>query len=116
VILKSGENIISNIKEGFYEDKLVCYVLDNPCKVTLNGTYKILTGENSTNQHSVSLTNWPILCKDDTVEIIPEYIVTIVEPVDQLKQLYETQILGIKENETNQNIVINEQSDSDQSD
>jgi hypothetical protein len=115
-ILRSGENIISDIKEGFYQDKLVCYILENPCKVTINGSYKILDQENNENQYSISLTRWPILSKDTTIEIIPDYIVTLVEPVDNAKKLYETQVLGIEEDETNQSIAIDEQSDSDQSD
>jgi hypothetical protein len=115
-ILKSGENIITDIKEGFLEERMVCYILDNPCKVTINGTYKILDQENDENQYSISLRRWPTLSKDTTVELHPNYVVSLVEPMDNLKELYETQVLGIKEDESNESISINEQSDSNQSD
>jgi hypothetical protein len=113
-ILKSGENIISDIKEGFYEERLVCYILENPCKVTINGSYKILDQQNDDNQYSISLNKWPILSKDETIELVPDWIVTLVDPADSLKELYETQVLGIKEND--QSNSIDKQLDSDQSD
>jgi len=115
-ILKSGENIISDVKEGIFQDKLVCYILENPCEVLINGSYKVLDQENNDNQYNISLTAWPILSKDTTIEITPNYIVTLTDPMDNLKELYETQVLGIKKDEINQSIAIVEQSDSDQSD
>jgi hypothetical protein len=33
------------------------------------------------------------LSKDTTIEIVPEWIVTLVEPNSQLKEMYETQVL-----------------------
>jgi hypothetical protein len=115
VLLKSGESIVSDVKEGFYEEKLVCYILEKPCKVFVNGTYKILDDENDDgNRVSISLHSWPQLSKDTTIEIVPEWIVTIVEPKDELKKMYETQVLGIGEND--QSNSTNEQLDSDQSD
>jgi hypothetical protein len=115
-ILKSGENIISNIKEGLFEEKKVCYILENPYKVTITGSYKILDQENDENQYSISLRRWPTLSKDSTIELHPNYIVSLVEPVDNLKELYETQVLGIKEDESNESTSTDEQPDSNQSD
>jgi hypothetical protein len=114
VLLKSGENIVSQIKEGYFENKLVCYILDKPCTISINGTYKIL--DEDENKVSVSLQPWPALSNQTIIELIPDWIVTIVDPIDSIKKMYETQVLGIKENESNQSIVIDEQSDSDQSD
>jgi hypothetical protein len=114
VLLKSGENIVSQIKEGYFENKLVCYILDKPCTISINGTYKIL--DEDENKVSVSLQPWPALSNQTIIELIPDWIVTIVDPINSIKKMYETQVLGIKENEPNQNIVIDEQSNSDQSD
>ncbi len=116
VLLKSGENIVSDVKEGLYEDKLVCYILEKPCTVTVNGTYKILDEDDGGNRVSISLHPWPSLSKETTIELIPDWIITIVDPKDELEKMYQTQVLGIDENELNQNISINEQPDSDQSD
>lgn len=111
ILLKSGENIVSDVKEGFYEEKLVCYVLEKPCTVSINGTYKILDEEDGGNRVSISLNSWPSLSKETTIELIPDWIVTIVEPKDELKQMYQTQVLGIEKDENDQSIVFTEQSD-----
>jgi hypothetical protein len=124
ILLQSGESIVSEIKEGYFQDKLVCYILENPCIVFVNGTYKILDQEDNAdteNKVSVSLRRWPSmlsLAKEQmtTIELSPNSIVTVLDPIDSLKKMYETQVLGIKEDESNQSISINEQSDSDQSD
>ena len=125
ILLQSGENVISEIKEGYFEDKLICYILENPCTFSINGTYKILDEEDDGDLEgkkvSVSLHRWPSmlsLAKEQitTIELSPNSIVTVLDPIDSLKKMYETQVLGIKEDESNQSVSINEQSDSDQSD
>lgn len=92
VILKTGENIITEIK-GFYDNdnKLVCYVLENPCEITLNGSYDLNSSEPKC---SISLNKWPILSKNTTIEVQPGSIITFSDPVDSVKELYTTQVLG----------------------
>lgn len=121
VLLKSGEKLISEIKEGFFEEKLVCYLLEKPCTISINGSYKILDEEDKEdwgNRVSISLQSWPQFSKQETIEMVPNWIVTIVEPSDEIKETYENQVLGIKkeESENDQNIVFTEQPDSDQQD
>ena len=112
-IFKSGENIISDIKEGFYGEKLACYILENPCKVSINGSYKVIgDDQDSGNMVSISLHQWPSLSKDTIIEIVPEWIVTLVEPNFQLKEMYETQVLK-NGNETDS---VDKQSNSNHSD
>lgn len=114
IVLKNGENIISSIREGFYEDRLICYVLENPCSISINGTYKILDDEaNSDDQYSVSLMTWPRLSNDKMIELVPDAIITIVEPMESLKNIYNTQVLGSLKNEDSASIDSGEQSDSD---
>jgi hypothetical protein len=118
-ILKSGENIISDIKEGFFEEKLVCYLLDKPCSIVVNGSYRVLDeqeNDETKNRVSISLKSWPSLSDQTTIEIVPDWIVTLVEPNEQLKKMYEEQVLGIEQNEINENVGITERSNSDQSD
>lgn len=109
-VLTTGDNIITDIKEGLYEDKVICYILENPCSIKVNDIYLI----NGENQHSVSLNKWPTLSKDTIIEIIPDSIVTLVDPEDKLKELYQTQVLGNKSNDEYQNTDYIELRDSDQ--
>jgi len=112
-ILKSGEQIIADIKEGLYDDKVVAYVFDNPHKVVVNGSYKILDEDNETaNRISLSLHSWPSLSSDKIVSVVTDWVVTVVEPNENLKSLYENRVLkNGKENDQVANFT--EQSNSD---
>lgn len=112
-VLKSGENLISDIKEGYFNEELVCFLLDKPCTIEINGSYRVV-GED--NKLSISLKSWPMFSKQTTVEIIKDWIVTLVDPSDEVKEMYTQQVLGEAQNETNQSNLSNEQSDSNQSD
>jgi hypothetical protein len=112
VLLKSGEKLISEIKEGFLEEKLVCYLLEKPCTISINGTYKILDEEgiDGGNKVSVSLQSWPSFSGQETIEISPDWIITIVEPSDEIKETYENQILELnkEEKDNDQSIIFTE--------
>ena len=90
--------------------------MENPCTVSINGTYKIFDKNEEENKVSISLHTWPSLSSQNTIEIPPDCVLTIVEPINSLKKMYETQVLGIKEDETNQSIAFDEQPNSDKSD
>jgi hypothetical protein len=88
-ILKSGENIISDIKEGFVDDKVVTYILDKPHEVTL-----MRSEDPEDTKLQMSLIRWPILSADDVVPIIPDWVVAVVEPQAQVKQMYVEDVLN----------------------
>lgn len=89
-VLKNGENLISDIKEAYYENELKCYIFDNPCSVIINSSYTITDGEDL-NKNSVNITlyPWPALSSDTSVQVSTDSIVTIVEPNTQLKEIYQ---------------------------
>ncbi len=118
-ILKSGENIVADIKEGYFEQKLLCYIFENPCQIQINGTYdvKYLDHEDQDEESilpkvSISVSRWPALSNDETVEVSSDWIITVVNPSEEVKNAY-SRALG-EENEFNPDIVFSEQSDSDQ--
>lgn len=118
-ILKSGENIVANIKEGFLEEKLVCYIFENPCLIDINGTYDVKyldyedkDEEASSPKVSISVSRWPALSDDVTVEVSSDWIITVVNPAEEIKTAY-FKALG-EEDEFDQTIIFSEQSNSDQ--
>jgi len=114
-ILRTGEEIISDIKEGIVDDKVVTYIFNNPCKVNFQGSYKILNDdEEPVDRMSISLSSWPTLSADKVVPVITDFVVTIVEPNSELKQMYVQQVLkdGTENNQTDST---DESTDSDQS-
>ncbi len=93
-VLKSGEDIIADVKEILTEDKnVVGYLLNDPHLVVTGES--ILMEEDSEEGHiQISLRPWLVLSKDTQVPIRPDWLVTVVEPVDMLTQMYEEKVNG----------------------
>lgn len=93
-ILKSGEQIISDVSEGFVGEKMVCYILKNPCAIFINGSFEVSkTDDVNENKMSVSLYPWPTLTTDTVVQIPMDVVTTLVNPNPDLKDMYEKQVL-----------------------
>jgi hypothetical protein len=121
VLLKSGEDIISDVAEmcvGEEDDKKVIgYFLNKPCIVKIRDS-QVLTEETETNQKSafqVSLFPWMPLSAENNIPVPSDWVVTIVEPKEKLKQMYIEDVLNYG-TENDQNSVTAEQSDSGNSD
>lgn len=116
-ILKSGEDVIADIQEmviGDREDqKVIGYFFTKPCVVRLTNEDN-LTDENGNKSFEIGMFPWNPLSKDLKIPVTADWIVTIVEPIEKLKKMYETSVLKYGKN--NQNNSVGEQSNSDQSD
>jgi hypothetical protein len=104
-ILKSGENIISDIHEMVIgenvenndKEKVVGYIFTKPCIVTLTSNLTDL--EKKTVE--IKMSPWIPLTKSNQVPVALDWVVTLVDPVDKLKNMYEEDVLNGKR--TNQN-------------
>ena len=123
LLLKSGEDIISDIQEMAAgnpetEDRHVFgYLLSKPCIVKIRDS-QVLTEETEKTQKSafqVSLYPWMPLSADKTIPVPADWVVTIVEPKDKLKEMYVEDVLNHGQ-ETNQSASAAEQSDSNNAD
>ena len=101
-LLKSGETLISDVKELVSEDsetgnrEAVAYLLNKPHKVAVR-TEVLLTEDvidDSKREVQVSLSPWILLSADEDVTIPVDWIVTVIEPVASVKQMYEEKING----------------------
>ena len=114
-ILKSGEDIVADIKEmvvGEGDDRrVVGYVLTKPCGVSLNS--KALKVDDEEDRYQVKLFPWCPLSKNTKIPITADWVVTIVDPVDKVKQMYETEVL---KDGTSKGASSDEQRDSSKSD
>lgn len=113
VLLKSGEDIISDVKEMIVEEKIVGYFLNKPCTVRMRNPQEIMESEDKSFQ--VALFPWIPISKDPVIPIPSDWVVTIVEPIDKLSEMYKNQVLNYG-TEIDQNSSTDEQSNSDQSD
>lgn len=119
LILKSGEELISDINEmavGEEDDqKVVGYFLNRPCIVEKHNPGVIEKDKRKTKAgFEVSLVPWIALSADDIVPIPADWLVTMVEPVEKLKEMYEGDVLNYGQD--NQSDSTNEQSDPGESD
>jgi hypothetical protein len=109
VLLKSGEDIISDVKEMIIEEKVVGYFLEKPCTIRMKNPADI--AENEDRSFQVALFPWIPISKESTIPIPSDWVVTIVEPVDKLTDMYKKQVL-----KNDKDTSTDEQSDTDQQD
>ena len=99
-VLKSGEDVIADIREMMVGDedtpadqkKVVGYYFIKPCGVTLKNK-AIDVNESADDSYELKLFPWCPLAKNDAIPMSTEWVVTLVEPVDKLKEMYETEVL-----------------------
>ena len=96
VMLKSGEQLIAEAKELVNDEKEVKgYLLDKPHKVLTN-TPLLLTEEEKNDDGSVEVTlsPWILLSKDQEVVVQPDWVVTVVEPLQSVIKMYQEKLSG----------------------
>ena len=93
-LLKSGESVIADIKELISDDKVCGYLFTNPHKIQVSNS--VFLTEELTESDSVSITfsSWILFTSDDEIPVRPDWIVTIVEPVKTIKEMYEEKVNG----------------------
>jgi len=119
--LKSGENIISDIQEMVVGEgdngRVVGYLFYKPQAVLLRDFEIVSKNDEETLKHSfdINLVPWIPFTKDKKVPVPSDWVVTLVEPLDKLKSMYEKNVLKIGE-KNDETTSTTEQSDSDISD
>ena len=117
ILLRSGEDIIADVKEMVVgeEDsaKVVGYFLTQPCIVKMQNPSP--SEDQDKTSFSISLYPWMPLSKDKTILIPTDWVVTMTEPVDKIKDMYMEEVINYGK-ETNENSGTDEQPDSYQSD
>jgi hypothetical protein len=88
VILKSGEDVLADVQEMVVEDKVIGYFFNNPCVVKLKKVHQNDEVEHLKTLADVSLYPWMPLSKDKKIPVTVDWVVTIVEPVSTLKDMY----------------------------
>ncbi len=116
-LLKSGEDVIADIKEAISEEtnKIVSYIFSNPYVVKLTQP-QILMEESEnpeTRAYNISVYPWMPLSDDTDIAINPDWVVTIVEPEAKLKKSYEDRMNGRRNTETSSGLDSDKSIESD---
>ena len=108
-ILKTGETLISDMQElvakGQEESQGMpnAYLLESPHKVITRDKDFLTEEEKQQKKYGIDvfMTPWIILSKDKKVILPPECVMTIVEPIESIKQMFIDKSESKIEEETN---------------
>ena len=98
-ILKSGETVISDAKELIADDVICGYLLTDPHIVDTRKSMLLTEESQDSGNVEISLVPWIMLTSERKVPIAKDWIVTIVEPIDTVKKIYEDKVNG-QDNQT----------------
>ena len=93
LLLKSGEDVIADVKEMISPDKKVIgYFLSKPCVVkllpkTTNGNKK---------ETSISMYPWMPLAREKQIPLPTDWVVTMVTPIEKVETMYKEDVLNGK--------------------
>jgi|TARA_B100001094_G_C18141429_1_gene778102 hypothetical protein len=89
-LLKSGEVLISDIKELIDDEKVIGYLFVKPKKVDMSTPMFLSEENNNESSVEVSLSSWFLITDDEEFAIPKDWIVTVMNPVDRVLQMYNT--------------------------
>ena len=106
LVLKSGEDLIADVQEMVVNEKVVVYFLTKPCTIRMRDHQEVVdeevTEEKQKSQFQVKFYHWIPLAKDPIIPLTTEWVVTMVEPVDNLTKMFKDQVLKYgKDNQSN---------------
>ena len=102
-LLKSGESVIADIKELISDDNVCGYLFENPHIISYMEP-ELLTEQTETSKLKISLIPWILITSDTKLPVRSDWVITMVEPIEDVKKIYEEKI-----NESNQNNRVDEQ-------
>ena len=98
VMLKSGEDLVADVKEIKSNEEVIGYYFDDPLIVKIFESEEpiVLNEGDSMKQYSskidVTFYPWIPLAKDVRIPCSADWVVTIVEPIDKLKKQYQERL------------------------
>ena len=99
LVLKSGEDVIADIKEMMTSDNQVMgYLLTKPCVVKLVSSAPLTAEDDDSNTEGSSevrirMHPWAPLAKEKEVPLSTEWVVTMFSPIDKVLEMYKKQVL-----------------------
>ena len=72
--------------------RVVGYILTKPCGVSLNS--KAIKIDDEKDTYQLKLFPWCPLTKNEKIPITADWVVTIVDPIDKITQMYTKEVLG----------------------
>ena len=94
LLLKSGEDVIADLKEMVSPDeKVIGYFLTKPCVVKLIPKD---SEDESKKETAIRMYPWMPLAKEKDIPLPTDWVVTIVTPIEKVEQMYREDVLNAK--------------------
>jgi hypothetical protein len=89
ILLRTGQTIIADVLEMVSPDteKFIGYFFNNPCGISLD-SINPEEDPDSKVKMSIRLIDWIPLSKDKKIPICPDYVISLMEPVDSLRDIF----------------------------
>jgi len=98
LLLKSGEQVLADTKELRRKDdvpivdKVYGYLLTQPHKVSANKPLVLTENVDEQRNVEITLAPWILLTEDKVVTIPKEWVITIVNPIESVVEMYQEKI------------------------
>ena len=99
MVLKSGEDVIADVKEMLTSDKQVMgYLMTRPCVVKLITNAPLTADEanpksETKSEMSVRMHPWAPLAKEKEIPLSTDWVVTMFTPVEKVLKMYKEDVL-----------------------
>ena len=94
LLLKSGEDVVADVKEMVSpDDKVIGYFLTKPCVIKLIPK-TVETEEGETKETSISMFPWLPLAKEKDIPLPTDWVVTMVSPIEKVETMDKEGILN----------------------
>ena len=93
-LLKSGEEVIADIKEfRNSDDTLMSYFFHDPHVVKIKTKSLLVEGEEK-QKHDIVYHKWMPLSKDTDIIVNKDWVVCITDPIEELNETFEARLNG----------------------
>jgi hypothetical protein len=106
-VLKSGEDVIADVKELLMNERVVGYTFSNPATVRFLDPESIYFPNKNID---IVFAPWIPLSAEKEIPVAPDWIITLVDPIPQVVEKYKE---GLKNGKTNQSSITDQQFNSD---
>jgi len=111
-LLKSGESVIANVEEMHSSnDILIGYFFDRPFVTKIGRKVDSADGDDG---YRIGISPWIPLTRDRIITVPLDWVITMVDPVETLVEIYSKGVWGKTDDDKNNSS--SEQSDTDISD
>ena len=109
-LLKTNEQVISDVKELVSDDKPVAYLFEKPHVLDINKFS--LSEDKGKTSIEVTLSPWILVSEDDKIPVSIDHVIALVEPIKSVKKMYLEKTNG----SSNQTDSSNDRTESDKAD